>query len=223
LLPFLATGFLALGAATTCGDLQAAAAPFDKRRSGMILGSGAIGIVLEAANSSLTRAWTPKAEVIGTHHVNSAYHASLIHSEHVASELSMFVERMVKGLGMSKEELAKELAYFSHETSTGVCAKVEIAALEQAFGSKCAREDIVIANTKGFTGHPMGAGFEDVIAVASLERGELPPIANYTCPDPRLGTINLSRGGAHTRRFVLRFAAGFGSQFCFVLLRRWKE
>jgi hypothetical protein len=40
------------------------------------------------------------------------------------------------------------------------------------------------ANTKGFTGHPMGAGVEDVIAVKILEYGIVPPVPNYKEVDP---------------------------------------
>ena len=43
LMPWLGNGFRALGAATICPTVGLAAIPFDKRRSGMILGSGGIG------------------------------------------------------------------------------------------------------------------------------------------------------------------------------------
>jgi len=63
---------------------------------------------------------------------------------------------------VSRDELARELVYFSHETCTfsqGGCAKAEMDALSAAFGDD-ARRHILIANTKGFTGHPMGVGLE---------------------------------------------------------------
>ena len=55
LLPWLGSGFTALGAATTAATVKEAALPFDKRRSGMLLGAGGIGMVLETESSSQER------------------------------------------------------------------------------------------------------------------------------------------------------------------------
>ena len=51
---------------------------------------------------------------------------------------------------------------------------------------------VVIANTKGFTGHAMGVGIEDVMAVKALQYGKVPPIAHINDgfePDPELGDL----------------------------------
>ncbi len=77
----------------------------------------------------------------------------------------------------------------------------------------------MITNTKGFTGHAMGAGIEDVVAIKALETGIVPPVPNYKEPDPDLGTLNLSLGGAYPVHYALRLAAGFGSQIAMSLLR----
>ena len=77
----------------------------------------------------------------------------------------------------------------------------------------------MIANTKGFTGHAMGAGIEDVVAVKALETGCVPPVANFKEVDPELGPLNLSKGGAYPVEYALRLGAGFGSQISMTLLR----
>ena len=77
----------------------------------------------------------------------------------------------------------------------------------------------MIANTKGFTGHAMGAGVEDVLAVKALETGVVPPVANFKEVDPELGALNLSKGGAYPVEYALRLGAGFGSQISMTLLR----
>ena len=122
--------------------------------------------------------------------------------------------------GVRREEIAPEMMFVSHETYTparGGSAAAEIHALRQVFGDHADR--IVIANTKGFTGHPMGVGIEDVVAVKALETGIVPPVPNFRDVDPELGELNLSRGGVYPVRYALRLAAGFGSQISMTLLR----
>ena len=99
----------------------------------------------------------------------------------------------------------------------GGSAAAEIHALRQVFGERA--DQIVIANTKGLTGHPMGVGIEDVVAVKALETGIVPPVPNFREVDPELGELNLSRGGVYPVRYALRLAAGFGSQISMALLR----
>ena len=76
----------------------------------------------------------------------------------------------------------------------------------------------MIANTKGFTGHAMGTGIEDVVAVKALETGCVPPVANFKEVDPELGPLNLSKGGAYPVEYAIRLGAGFGSQISMTLL-----
>ena len=227
LFPYLATGFLALGAATTLGTVQEAAAPFDVRRRGMILGAGAIGMVVEQASGCAGRA-APKVEVLGTCISNSAFHASLMDAKTTSTQLNKFITAMEEQHHIDRHAIASDLIYFSHETCThsnGGCAKVEMDAVTATFAAS--KQHILLANTKGFTGHPMGVGMEDVIAVQSLHMGLVPPIANHEKTDPLLDLQPdqlplLGGDGRHDRHYVLRFAAGFGSQFAYVLYRKYE-
>jgi NAD(P)-dependent dehydrogenase (short-subunit alcohol dehydrogenase family)/acyl carrier protein len=112
----------------------------------------------------------------------------------------------------------------SHETYTparGGSASAEIHALRRCFGDSA--NQVIIANTKGFTGHAMGVGIEDVVVTKALETGTVPPIAYVQEgfePDPELGDLNLSKGGTYHPQFALRLGAGFGSQIAMTLMRR---
>ena len=77
----------------------------------------------------------------------------------------------------------------------------------------------MISNTKGFTGHAMGVGVEDVVAIKAIETGVVPPVPNHREPDPDLGNLNLSRGGSYPVQYALRLGAGFGSQISLTLYR----
>ena len=103
-----------------------------------------------------------------------------------------------RGTGAVREEMAPATVFISHETYTparGGSAAAEVNALRRVFGAGPIRW--WVANTKGFTGHPMGVGIEDVVAVKALETGIVPPVPNFKEPDPDLGELNLSIGGVY--------------------------
>eukprot|EP00615_Pteridomonas_danica_P000511 CAMPEP_0114334912 /NCGR_PEP_ID=MMETSP0101-20121206/4700_1 /TAXON_ID=38822 ORGANISM="Pteridomonas danica, Strain PT" /NCGR_SAMPLE_ID=MMETSP0101 /ASSEMBLY_ACC=CAM_ASM_000211 /LENGTH=993 /DNA_ID=CAMNT_0001466347 /DNA_START=257 /DNA_END=3238 /DNA_ORIENTATION=- len=233
LLPWLGNGFRALGAASTCAAVCDAALPFDKRRSGMILGAGAVGIVFETASSlelrnklalvseNMPPAVQPKCRLIGAQFSNSAYHGAALDRKHIGSELGRFLSEIETKHQITKEMIAKGGVFLSHETCTHAspsssCAANEVGALRDIFGDELMTH-LTLVNTKGFTGHAMGVSFEDVTAVELLFRQMIPPMPNNSVSDPYLGEIKLSRGGACEVKYALRFSAGFGSHVCFAL------
>jgi 3-oxoacyl-(acyl-carrier-protein) synthase len=163
LMPWLGNGFRALGAATTEGAVEDAALPFDKRRSGMLLGAGGIGMVLETELSSFERqkrapnTFEAKARLLATQYSNSAFHGAALDRKHIGSELKRFLDEVELIHGINKAEIATHGVYFSHETCTHAssassCSGNEVAALRFAFGDDLLSK-LLILNTKGFTGH----------------------------------------------------------------------
>ena len=219
LVDWMGSGFLASGAGATDEAVEDAALPFDNRRHGLIMGMGAAGIVVESADAARERGVQPICEVLGTVTANSAFHGTRLDLKHIAGVMQD-VLRQAEARGYDRHEMAPELVFVSHETYTparGGSASAEINALRAVFDG--AADQIVIANTKGFTGHPMAVGVEDVLAVKALETGLVPPIPNFREIDPELGNLNLSQGGSYPVQYALRLAAGFGSQISMALLR----
>ncbi|MCB1254597.1 MAG: hypothetical protein KDB39_15455, partial [Austwickia sp.] len=217
--PWITSGFIATGAAATDERVEDAATPFDARRHGMIIGAGAAAVVVESAEAAAERGIQPIAEILGTVTANSAFHGTRLDVDHISGVMEALV-REVEARGYDRHEIAPRTVFVSHETYTparGGSAAAEIKALRDAFGA--AADQIVITNTKGFTGHAMGAGIEDVLAIKALETGIVPPVPNYKVPDPTLGNLNLSRGGSYPVEFALRLAAGFGSQIALTMIR----
>jgi len=213
LFPWVGTGFLALGAATTNGSVSEAALPFDDRRHGLILGSAAVGLVLESEDLPKARGMEPIAAVEAGAIANSGFHGTRLDADHISSIMEGMIGQWETQSGISRRELAKKLVFMSHETYSpkrGGSSSAEVRALRSTFGDQ-ARE-IPIANTKGFTGHTMGVGVEDVVALRCLQKGLIPPIPNLRQPDPEFADLRLSRGGTHEASYALRLAAGFGSQ-----------
>ena len=220
LMEWIGAGFLASGAAATDDNPEDAATPFDRRRHGMVAGMGAAALVVESEDATRARGLQPIAEVLGSVTANSAFHGTRLDINHIAAVMEELVARAEQRHGLCREQMAPQTMFMSHETYTparGGSASAEIHALRSVFGSKA--DQIVISNTKGFTGHAMGAGIEDVVAVKALETGIVPPVPNFKEVDPELGELNLSTGGSYPVQYALRLGAGFGSQLAMTLIR----
>ena len=222
---WILTAFLASGAATTEADIAKAALPFDRRRNGMIVGMGAVSLVVEEETEVTKRGMKPLAKLLASEIANSGFHVTRLDVGHVASVMDRLVSRAEKDFGLNRSDIAKQLVFISHETYTparGGSASAEAYALKTTFGKDVS--NIIVSNTKGFTGHSMGAGLEDTIAVRCLNTGLVPPIANFKEADPELEGITLSKGGHYNFKYALRLAAGFGSQLGMTLLEKaWQE
>lgn len=221
LLEWIGAGFLAVGAVATDDRVDQAALPFDRRRHGTILGMGACALVVESEDAVAERGMRGITEILSTETANSAYHGTRLDVNHISLVMDHLVTAAERRFGINRYSMAAQTVFMSHETFTparGGSASAEVVALRDTFGD--AANEVIVANTKGFTGHPMGVGVEDVIAVKILEYGIVPPVPNFKEVDPDLGVLNLSRGGRYPVQYALHLAAGFGSQISMTLMRR---
>ena len=150
LMPWLGNGFRILGAATICSDVAQAAQPFSAGRSGMILGSGGIGMVLESEEAARSRHAIAvladqqhtvhnihnnhnlpfRCRLLGTLLSNSAYHGAAMDRKHIAQEMERFISSIEKEQGVHRSYIAKHGVYFSHETGTHASPSSSCAANE---------------------------------------------------------------------------------------------
>ena len=224
LMQWIGSSLMASGAATIEGDLRLAALPFDRRRNGMIIGMGAAALVVEAQDAVAERGMTGICEILSSEFANSAFHGTRLEVRHVSEIMARLLGTAETRFNLRREDIAQKLVFVSHETYTparGGSASAEIFSLRHTFGESA--NQVIIANTKGYTGHSMGVGVEDVLAVKALELGKVPPISNFDADfeaDPELGDLNLSTGATYRPDYALRLGAGFGSQLAMTLYRR---
>jgi 3-oxoacyl-(acyl-carrier-protein) synthase len=188
----------------------------------MILGMGAVGLVIEEQDLALERGVSASVELVDSFYANSGYHATKMDKEDVSIRLDQFLRTVEVRHGISREQISNSCVYYSHETYTpprGNAARAEIEALKNSFGKGA--QNIIITNTKGMTAHPMGVGIEDVLLVRSLEQGKIPPVMNLETPE--FSEMRYSKGESIECEYGLRFAAGFGSQFVYLLFRNLHE
>jgi nodulation protein E len=151
--------------------------PFALDRAGMILGEGAAMLVLEPLDAALARGVRPIAEIVGFGMSSDA--------SHITQPLAEGAARAIRGALKDGGLAPEQVGYINaHGTGTEANDKMECAAIRTVFGAHA--DELPISSTKSMHGHTLGAaGAIEVAATAySLDRGVLPPTANFTQPDP---------------------------------------
>jgi nodulation protein E len=151
--------------------------PFSIDRGGMILGEGGAMLVLEPLDAALARGARPIAEIVGFGMSSDASHIT----QPLAEGAARAIRGALKDGGLSPEQVGYINA---HGTGTEANDKMECAAIRSVFGAHA--DKLPISSTKSMHGHTLGAaGAIEVAAAAfSLDKGILPPTANFTQPDP---------------------------------------
>lgn len=176
-------GFAAMKALCTDhnDDPAHASRPFDKNRSGFVMGEGAGIVMLENLEHAKKRGAKIYAEVIGYGRNNDAYHITTPApgGEYQAKCMQLAID----DAGIKPEEIDYINA---HGTSTHFNDKGETEAIKKVFGEHAYK--IAVSSTKSMTGHMLGAagGVEAIATVFAIDEGILPPTINYETPDEGL-------------------------------------
>lgn len=151
--------------------------PFSLNRTGMILGEGAAMLVLEPLERALARGARPIAEIVGFGMSADACHMTQPSAEGAA--------RAIRGAIRDSGMAAGQIGYINaHGTGTEANDRMEISAIRMVFEDHAER--LLISSTKSMHGHALGAAgaLEAAATALALNRGVLPPTANFTTPDP---------------------------------------
>jgi nodulation protein E len=151
--------------------------PFSKDRRGMILGEGAAMFVLEPLEAAQARGARIYAELVGFGMSSDACHITQPSKEGAARAM----RAALRSAGLAPEQIGYINA---HGTATPANDPTETAAIRDVFGAHA--EKLPISSTKAMHGHALGAAaaLECLATVIALDRGVLPPTANYSEPDP---------------------------------------
>jgi len=187
---------------------EKASRPFNRDRSGFVLGEGAYLVVLEELGHARERGARIYAEVAGYASTCDAHHR--VHMSAQGDESTRAMALALRSAGAREEEVD----YINlHGTSTQQNDRVETLAVKALLGDRARR--VPASSTKSMIGHPQGAcGAAGVIATAlGLRHGFLPPTINYETPDPE---CDLDYVPNEARRAAARLALcnciGFGSK-----------
>lgn len=167
-------GFANMKALSTADDPNEASLPFDKRRTGFVIGEGAVALILEEYEHAKARGAKIYGEVCGYGSTCDAFHMTAPHPEARGGAQAMM--DAMKEAGYSENDTVYVNA---HGTGTPKNDSIETIAIKKALGEEAARRAYV-SSTKSMTGHMLGAAgaIEALACLFALNEGVIPPTIN---------------------------------------------
>jgi len=212
------TGFHSMKALNSDNNPARASIPFDKDRSGFVMGEGAGLVVLESLEHAQARGANIIAEIVGYGSTCDAYHITSPAPD--GSGAAKAMKDAMEEAGIKPEEVSYINA---HGTSTSLNDKFETAAIKKAFGEIAYK--IPISSTKSMTGHLLGAAgaIETIICAKALQEGFIPPTIGYETKDEELDLDYVPNVGRKQElEYALTNSLGFGGHNATLLLKKWK-
>ena len=214
--PLAAAGFSNMQALSFAEEPLEASLPFDKRRSGFVMGEGAGVLVLEEYTHALERGAKIYGEICGYGATCDAYHMTAPDPEAEGAARAIKLAWDEAGLG------SERVYYNAHGTGTPMNDKAETLALKKALGEARAR-GLIISSTKSMTGHMLGAAgaAEAIASLLALRDGVAPPTIGLAEPDPDCD-LDYAPLTAREMKFdaALSASLGFGGHNACLAFRR---
>lgn len=210
--------FVLLGAASASSDDPARICrPFDRKRSGLVMGEGAAVAVLEEESHAVRRGARIYAEVAGYGSSLDAYQVTAPEPQGRGAAASMKE-------ALSDAELEPDQIDYinAHGTSTKLNDVAETVAIKHVFGDQAYR--LAISSSKPLIGHLLAASGapEFVFTVLSVQRDEIHPTVNLTNPDPRCDLDYVPNVGRSRKvGAALSNSFGFGGQNASIIVKKY--
>lgn len=217
--PIGIAGFASLTALTSSSDPERASIPFDKERSGFVMGEGAGVVVLESLSHAKARDAQILAEVAGYGATSDAFHITSPCED--GSGAAKAMELAMEEAGVKPEEVSYINA---HGTSTHHNDLFETRAIKRAFGE--AAYHVPISSTKSMIGHLLGAAgaVEFITCVKSIEEGYIHPTVGLKVPDEECDlNYVLGHGIYGDVEVALSNSLGFGGHNATLAVKKFKE
>lgn len=210
-------GFNGMKALNTSNNPEKASIPFDKNRSGFVMGEGAGVVVLESLEHAQARGANIIAELVGYGTTCDAYHITSPAPD--GSGAAKAMKQAIDEAGIKPEDVSYINA---HGTSTALNDKFETAAIKTVFGDET---KVAISSTKSMTGHLLGAAgaIETIVCAKAVQEDFIPPTIGYETPDEELDLDYVPNVGRKEKvEYALTNSLGFGGHNATLLLKKWK-
>ena len=211
-------GFTALTALSSCNDVDRCSIPFDKDRSGFVMGEGAGVVVLEELEHAKKRGAHILAEIAGYGATSDAFHITSPAEDGMGAAVAM--KNAVRDAGVSPEEVEYINA---HGTSTHHNDLFETRAIKLAFGEHAYR--MKINSTKSMIGHLLGAaGAVEVIAcILQMQNDYIHATVGLQESEDELDLDYMKGSGINKKfNYALTNSLGFGGHNASLLVKKFE-
>ena len=209
-------GFTSMHALSKAEDVNRASIPFDKERSGFVMGEGAGVLILEEYEHAVARGAHIYAEIAGGAGNCDAYHMTAPDPDGAYEVMLLALE----DAGMKPEDID----YINvHGTSTGLGDISEPTAILKAFGEHAYK--LNISSTKSMTGHLLGAAgaVEAIACTLAVKNDIVPPTINFHTLAPELDPkLNFTFNEPQKRevKVAISNTFGFGGHNACVVIKK---
>lgn len=211
-------GFSSAKALSFNEDPKTACRPFDKNRSGFIMGEGSGILILEELEHAKKRGAHIYAEIVGYGATGDAFHITLPAPGGEGAARAM--KKAVEDAGLRPEDIDYINA---HGTSTDANEKYETMAIKEVFGEQAYK--VAVSSTKSMTGHLLGAAgaIEAIFSVKAITDGIIPPTINYETPDPECDLDYVPNNARKQEvNTVLSNSLGFGGHNAALVFKKYE-
>ena len=212
-------GFTNVKALTQNTDKNRASIPFDKERSGFVMGEGAGVLILEELEHAKARGAHIYAEIVGYGATSDAYHITSPAPDGEGGARAM-------KLAMQEANVKpEEITYINaHGTSTHLNDLCETMAIKTALGEEVAKK-VMVSSTKGNTAHLLGAAgaVEAIVCAKAVEKDFVPATINYKVPDEECDLDIVPNEGRKVNvNYAMSNSLGFGGHNATIILKKYE-
>ncbi len=215
---FTIAGFYNMRALTDTKDVEVASIPFDRRRSGFVMGEGAAVLFLEELESAKKRGAEIFGEIVGYGVTADAYH--ITKPDITANSQKIAIINALKEANVAYNKIDYVNA---HGTSTKINDSTETKALKLAFGEHA--KDLLISSTKSMTGHMLGAAgaAEAIVSILALKEGVVPPTIGLKEKDPECDLFYTPNNAIEKDiKYAISSSFGFGGHNAVLCFKKFE-
>ncbi|MCF7927376.1 MAG: beta-ketoacyl-ACP synthase II [Candidatus Izimaplasma sp.] len=218
LIPLGLGGFNVMHALNKSNDPNKASIPFDKNRSGFVMGEGAGTLILESLKHAKKRGAKIYAEVSGYGATSDSYHIT------GPDETGDGAKKSMLNAINDAQHQPKDVDYINaHGTSTPLNDRTETRAIKSAFKDHAC--NLNISSTKSMTGHLLGASgaIEAIVTLLACKEDYIPPTINTETLDEECDlNYTLKNGINKTVDVAISNSLGFGGHNATILFKKYK-